>query len=1356
MPNRSIFRVLAALIAIFSGITTFAQTTDSVVKRLPPSSYEGRHFFVGFMQNENYIYSSGLHLQIYIASSRPTRVGLTPPGSRIATYFNLSKDTILTLEVPQSEVHNYESFESEIIRYKLAEITADHPVTVYVMSSQTATSDAYSLLPTPEWGRNYVVLSAANDNYTNDPDVDPELREARQSEFLVMAAHDNTLVVINPTATTERGVRRGESMNVTLNKGQCFLVKSSPQLPPGFGDLSGTIVSADKPVGVLSGHVRASIPTAAYDREDNSKDHLCEMLLPVEKWDSEYVSTPFDIFSIEGDYFKITTAEANTEVMYSGLGFSGRIVLANPGDTASLDNVTAPLVWTGTKKFSIAQYMRTSFQRRQEFDPALVVLPPRNRYVSRALFQILPNPGYNPQKFTFHYAGLVADAAAMPNLTLDGIKVTDLNPKFRQQLIPTRNLYWVNLNVTPGVHELRADTGKFSGIIYGSGLNDSYAMTLGISFDRPDADTLPPAVTYVDDCGTLTGEATDRSSPEMTGIFSATVIQNVNFSYVVSPLKDTSRFLTFSAKPVDPTQDGLIVFDVRDKAGNGRIVRHTYRAMKMSVDKAVSFGAVNWLDSVCKSVVILNTGNAPIQLSDVALTGDKRVRFVPDISASLKNRTLAAGDSIVVQICFYPSGDSLPLAANCRVSLPCNLALDIPVTAKVVAPGILAEGWDFGDVLVGDTVCADVRVRNTGNIPMIISNLNLPVNPNFIWKKGANLPDTLAPRDSMLIPVCFAPTERISYKDGGFAVDQFNGRSGFTVTGRGIAPLVVPASLDWGKRRVGTVNDSLFWLKNTGNTKAVVFFAGATGDAPAFATLGSGVQGFEIRENDSIQVAASFVPPANGVQQFSMTETFSVQNWKFHPLVPVTLSGEGTLPDATTFDTDFGTVQMNKTKDSITLCATAGGNENLTVDSMYITGGDVSHFVIPAAELSRRRVVAPGGQISLPATFAPKSVGAKELTLAIVHDAMPNYKRRESLFKLTGNASPDDTVQALFNATVSSAVTACKQEPMTMTLTNTGNRPLTVDSFYVAAPQNVTITSSALPQLPYSLPPGGIVSGEYRYRAKGSDPFDLVFRASATFGSVRLPFEERSRVAPSLQSTTAKITLGDPKPSPGQIMRITLSGTIAAADTTPVLPFVTFEIPAKIAVYQVNQGFCEVRGNDGTYYPALISVSQTESAVTIEFEQQILLTGAAEWKVLLPFMLMLNEQLTAPLALHFADKLGGCFTDATDRATLEVSPVCAQDIRTVKAMSGVYMLLGASPLPAGNTVTVRYLSPEKMDVEFEAVTLLGTRLPLGKATLNELRGEVSVDISALPAGAYRLTGKSAGYGSRDIQLMVAP
>ncbi|MFM7774178.1 MAG: hypothetical protein ACKO9V_04915, partial [Candidatus Kapaibacterium sp.] len=175
--------ITVVLVAWLSAVGTWAQFTDSLAQRRG-SSFEGYDFLVGYMQNENYVQSSGLRLRLVIATSLPAKVSVQFPGGS-ATPYAIAANSTLALVVPSI----LEMRESEVPKANLVRVTSDVPVAVYAMNSQFTTSDSYAVIPVSNWGTQYTALSMPNDAYgfgTDTTGIPPS--EIRQSEFLVMAA----------------------------------------------------------------------------------------------------------------------------------------------------------------------------------------------------------------------------------------------------------------------------------------------------------------------------------------------------------------------------------------------------------------------------------------------------------------------------------------------------------------------------------------------------------------------------------------------------------------------------------------------------------------------------------------------------------------------------------------------------------------------------------------------------------------------------------------------------------------------------------------------------------------------------------------------------------------------------------------------------------------------------------------------------------------------------------------------------------------------------------------------------------------------------------------------------------------
>ena len=77
-------------------------------------------------------------------------------------------------------------------------------------------------------------------------------------------------------------------------------------------DLTGAHVVSDRPVGVLSGNRKVSVPPG-----DSSADHLTEMLTPVATWGRRFLTSSTPDRNV-GDVFRVLASERRTVVTLSG------------------------------------------------------------------------------------------------------------------------------------------------------------------------------------------------------------------------------------------------------------------------------------------------------------------------------------------------------------------------------------------------------------------------------------------------------------------------------------------------------------------------------------------------------------------------------------------------------------------------------------------------------------------------------------------------------------------------------------------------------------------------------------------------------------------------------------------------------------------------------------------------------------------------------------------------------------------------------------------------------------------------------------------------------------------------------
>lgn len=196
-------------------------------------------------------------------------------------------------------------------------LTTDLPVVAYQMlpygGGAAAATGASLLLPTSAWGDNYVAVSAS------DPvGPAPPIPIAQGPSHNIVAMEDATTVTIRPKSAIAAGAglpagAAGQPYTFMLNRGEYAQFTQ-------FAPLSGSPITADKPVGVFGGHQIMSIDFCC-------GDHGEQMLAPVRALGSEYVAAPHPdrVSPNEPRIFRIYGAVDGTTLTYDppGVGPAG-------------------------------------------------------------------------------------------------------------------------------------------------------------------------------------------------------------------------------------------------------------------------------------------------------------------------------------------------------------------------------------------------------------------------------------------------------------------------------------------------------------------------------------------------------------------------------------------------------------------------------------------------------------------------------------------------------------------------------------------------------------------------------------------------------------------------------------------------------------------------------------------------------------------------------------------------------------------------------------------------------------------------------------------------------------------------
>jgi hypothetical protein len=179
-------------------------------------------------------------------------------------------------------------------------ITTDVPVVAYQMNpyggAGTSITGASLLLPTSVWDTNYVIASAFGDSGIGN-------------SLNIIAQQNATRITIVPTrSVVGRNGIPASNANVPFD----LLLDQGEHAQISQEDLTGSILSSDKPVGLMAGHQCMSIPDGVL-----ACDHGEQMVPPIRALGSEYVGVMHRPRGSEPAFWRVIGAADGTVLTWS-------------------------------------------------------------------------------------------------------------------------------------------------------------------------------------------------------------------------------------------------------------------------------------------------------------------------------------------------------------------------------------------------------------------------------------------------------------------------------------------------------------------------------------------------------------------------------------------------------------------------------------------------------------------------------------------------------------------------------------------------------------------------------------------------------------------------------------------------------------------------------------------------------------------------------------------------------------------------------------------------------------------------------------------------------------------------------
>ncbi|MEO7310492.1 MAG: PKD domain-containing protein [Chitinophagaceae bacterium] len=376
------------------------------------------------------------------------------------------------------------------------------PVAAYEHTYGKDAAGASMIFPTNTWGASYNVLTiggSTNSGISN-------------SFFFVLAAEDNTIVDITPTADIQDS--SGSSIfktngnvikypkivafSVTLQKGQVFNAMSTV-VSGVAGDLTGTIIKSrdcvNKKIAVFAGNGRTFVNTSGCNVSSGS-DNLLQQMLPRVAWGTRYLTTPTK--TMEYGVYRICVLDPTTVVTVNGTALNPATLInnfyyqvenniANSFSTDKPVMVTQFIITGGCKNNSVGN--------NGNGDPEMIILSPvqqaiNNASVFSAARQAIGSSGAS-------YINVVIRNQGINSFRLDGGTTVDTGtnsysntniygssgPVAMANAFKTHpgdaNYSYARFRVSSGVsHNLVSDSG-FNAIAYGLSQGESYGYNAG-------------------------------------------------------------------------------------------------------------------------------------------------------------------------------------------------------------------------------------------------------------------------------------------------------------------------------------------------------------------------------------------------------------------------------------------------------------------------------------------------------------------------------------------------------------------------------------------------------------------------------------------------------------------------------------------------------------------------------------------------------------------------------------------------------------------------------------------------------------------------------------------------------------
>lgn len=807
-------------------------------------------------------------------------------------------------------------------------VTSDRPISLLCFFFSPHGSEAFVPLPVARWGTEYYAMSLRNSLYFhagNRGDLEENIYpDYAPAQIVIIASEDQTDVTINATTPT----RRFTDTTIRLNRGQAYLIETHDPwstTDTTTRDLSGTRIISTRPVGVLSGNTRSTGGFGGiYLRLptwNSLNNSLVEWLPPADSGGNTFVYRPCH-----------TRSNERTEEIV-------RIYAVSPGITSVAASNGFPV-----RQMRQGEYLQYGFCA----DAALGV--PRGDF----------NTPFALRTDQHALAMVVTASLAEPGGLLADSSSTYLSWSPAMSLLPPRE-GWItygrfHLPTVPMWMEHHAV------IVADSGAR-VWIDTTEVVFE-PDAVVGTPFQHAR--VALPSGDHAIRSASGRVG------------AIVMGTLRGMEEFRPAGAR--------------RKEARS--LLHPSYYIQAMSIAYAYPVYGVNAsqapVDSVeidivekCDSTVVVIRRIGPPWLM-----GPLRLEVLPDSTNAdmLIESDLQGGVPIGYRIRFKAHDSGRDATARLEITGSSGVSRLIPLSRPATSILVAPQPIEMLDVPIGTERTVDLTLTNRRGFVVTVLTARLRAGrPEFSLRGTASLPRPLLPNQTASLTVAFTGLQRNTTYVDTLLVETDCGTFELHVRGRvGPDPVPTITGYDWRERRVGSINDTISFIGNTGSRGyRIVDVTIINNSDGAFSLVPPTISSIDSIRPARVEFQGiRFVPPREG--EFTAGIELATDDGD---TVKATLHGIGVVPRPVVVDLFEDSLCLGAPRSRIIRLRNIGGAP-ASIDRITLRPSSEVTVTLDTAIPFLPQIILPGGELRLPLTITPARAGAFSIGMHVEGDVV--------------------------------------------------------------------------------------------------------------------------------------------------------------------------------------------------------------------------------------------------------------------------------------------------------------------------------------------------------------------------------